>query len=152
MNALRKRVTTAASIGAAVLSFSSVAFASHELENRDIVSGKVLYSEHCAACHGANLEGQPNWQATNDDGRLPAPPHDHTGHTWHHDNQLLFDYTRLGGAEALARRGIEGFNSGMPAFSDVIGDEEIWEILAFIRSTWPDRVQEIQAARNPPHR
>lgn len=78
-------------------------------------------------------------------------PHDQTGHTWHHDNQLLFDYTRLGGREALARRGLAEFKSDMPAFSDVITDEEIWNILAYIRSTWPDRIQEIQTARNPPH-
>ena len=131
--------------------FPSVATAVHELENRDTVSGKKLYSDHCAACHGANLEGQPNWQTANDDGTMPAPPHDRTGHTWHHDNQLLFDYTRFGGTEALARRGLKDFKSGMPGFSDVITDEEIWDILAYIRSTWPERVKEIQAARNPPH-
>ena len=149
---MHRPISTAALVALAFLSFSSAVFAAHELENRDIASGKVLYSEYCADCHGANLEGQPNWQTANEDGTMPAPPHDQTGHTWHHDNRLLFDYTYLGGADALARRGIEGFKSGMPGFSDVIGEEEIWEILAYIRSTWPDRIQEIQAARNPPHR
>ena len=125
--------------------------AGHELDNRDTESGRVLYADHCAACHGANLEGQPNWQVADENGVLPAPPHDETGHTWHHDNQLLFDYTKFGGQAALSDRGISGFNSGMPAFADVISDEEIWEILAFIRSTWPERVQEIQAVRNRQH-
>lgn len=125
--------------------------AAHELDNRDIVAGAALYADHCAACHGANLEGQPDWQIPLANGQMPAPPHDETGHTWHHDNALLFEYTKLGGAGALALRGIDDFNSGMPAFGDQLSDEEIWEILAFIRSTWPERVQAIQAGRNPPH-
>ena len=126
-------------------------FAGHELEGRDIARGQTVYAEQCASCHGAELQGQPNWQRSNDDGTLPAPPHDETGHTWHHDNQLLFTYTKLGGQGALAERGITNFNSGMPGFEDTISDEEIWDILAYIRSTWPERVQEIQAGRNPPH-
>lgn len=129
----------------------AASFADHELEHRDIENGNRLYQAQCASCHGANLEGQPNWQRQNDDGTLPAPPHDETGHTWHHDNMLLFNYTKLGGAEALARRGVTGFQSGMPGFADILTDEEIWDILAYIRSTWPERVQDIQAARNQPH-
>jgi len=129
----------------------TIAIAGHELDNRDTLSGETLYIEQCASCHGAELQGQPNWQRPNDDGTLPAPPHDETGHTWHHDNQLLFDYTKLGGQGALAERGITNFKSGMPGFEDVISDEEIWNILAYIRSTWPERVQEIQTRRNPPH-
>jgi mono/diheme cytochrome c family protein len=23
--------------------------------------GKILYGQHCASCHGVNLEGQQNW-------------------------------------------------------------------------------------------
>lgn len=135
-----------------ILTFNSaMAVADHELQDRDIVQGKALYAEQCAACHGANLEGQPNWQSPNEDGILPAPPHDETGHTWHHDNALLFSYTKLGGEGLLKLRGIENFKSGMPAFSDVLSDEEIWNILAYIQSTWPDRVKEIQASRIPPH-
>ncbi len=125
--------------------------AGHELENRDIDAGATLYQDHCAACHGVNLEGERNWQFQNADGTMPAPPHDETGHTWHHDNLLLFEYTRLGGEGLMAARGSAGFKSGMPGFADVISDDEIWNVLAYIRSTWPERVQEIQAMRNLPH-
>ena len=130
---------------------AGVAQAAHELDDRDLESGKALYAEHCASCHGANLEGQPNWQSANEDGTLPAPPHNERGHTWHHDNALLFQYTKLGGKEALAARGMSDFNSGMPGFGETLSDNEIWNILAFIRSTWPERIQDIQAVRNPPH-
>ena len=125
--------------------------ADHEMEGRDTRNGAALYAEHCAACHGKNLEGQPNWQTPGTDGILPAPPHDETGHTWHHDSQLLFDYTQLGGSEALSLRGVTGFKSGMPAFEGVLDEAEIWDILAYLRSTWPQRVREIQSSRNPIH-
>ena len=37
--------------------------------------GRTVYAEHCGACHGAKLEGQPNWQEPLPYGRFPAPPH-----------------------------------------------------------------------------
>ena len=134
-----------------LLLLASPALADHELDGRDIAAGEVLYAENCAACHGAALEGQPDWRSPGADGVLPAPPHDETGHTWHHDNVLLFEYTQLGGDKALEARGVTGFTSGMPAFGETLSDDEIWNILAFIRSTWPERVQQMQTARNPVH-
>lgn len=127
------------------------AHGAHELDSKDISRGEALYAEQCASCHGADLEGQPNWRMPDDKGVLPAPPHDASGHTWHHDTQMLFDYTKLGGEKALAMRGVTGVNSGMPGFSGQISDAAIWDILAFIQSTWPERIQQIQRGRNPPH-
>lgn len=112
----------------------------------DILQGAALYADNCAACHGANLEGQPDWQIPDDDGVLPAPPHDATGHTWHHTDGLLFNYTAIGGREMMARLGVE-FNSGMPGMADTLSEQEIWNILAFIQSTWPDRQRVGQAER-----
>ncbi len=125
--------------------------ADHDWKGRNVDVGQHLYAENCASCHGANLEGQPNWQTPNDDGTLPAPPHDATGHTWHHDNKLLFEYTKLGGRDALALRGLSDFNSGMQGFGDTLSDADIWDILAYIRSTWPDQVRKIQDGQNPTH-
>ena len=125
--------------------------ADHELVDRSIHTGQILYVTNCASCHGINLEGQPNWRSSNGDGVLPAPPHDATGHTWHHDNALLFEYTKFGGQGVLGTRGITDFNSGMPAFKDVISDEDIWNVLAYIRSTWPERNQKTQAGLNLSH-
>lgn len=130
---------------------ATIGHAAHELDNRNLALGKALYRQQCAACHGVNLEGQQDWRRPDANGVLPAPPHDETGHTWHHDTQLLFDYTRLGGQEALANRGVPDFASGMPGFSEVLSDEEILDVLGYIRSTWPKRIQAIQSERNPPH-
>ena len=57
----------------------------------DAKAGRALYEQHCAACHGANLEGQPDWRSPDESGLYPAPPHDETGHTWHHDDAMLTD-------------------------------------------------------------
>lgn len=130
---------------------ATTAAADHNWDHRDLDAGRSLYVNNCASCHGANLEGQPNWRSPDADGVLPAPPHDVTGHTWHHDDALLFEYTKLGGAAALEVRGVSGFNSGMPGFGETLTDDEIWNILAYIRSTWPLSEQEAQASRNPPH-
>ncbi len=121
--------------------------ADHRLTGRDLDRGAALYAENCASCHGAELEGQPDWRSPGPDGRLPAPPHDVTGHTWHHDTDLLLDYTLKGGAAALAARGVPEFDSGMPAFEDVLGPEAVLDILAFIRSTWPEEAQQLQRER-----
>lgn len=110
-----------------------------------VALGKALYVQHCASCHGAELEGQPNWRNQLPDGRYPAPPHDATGHTWHHDDAYLFETTKHGG-EATAPR---GFVSGMPAFAGKLSDAEIWSILAFIKSRWPP---EIRARQGRAHR
>lgn len=97
--------------------------------------GERIYAEKCASCHGANLEGQPNWRTPDAEGYLPAPPHDETGHTWHHPDALLFQITRDGTA-AIAP---EGYKTHMSGFGDVLSDREIWSVLAFIKSRWPEK-------------
>lgn len=139
---------TAVLLGAAgwVMSQNSSVQANPAATEVDIQAGQSLYSEYCASCHGENLEGQPDWRSPGDDGRLPAPPHDATGHTWHHPDRMLFEYTKLGGKAALASQGIE-FDSGMPGFAEDLSDQDIWNILGFIQSTWPERQRQIQAER-----
>lgn len=101
--------------------------------NQQVAMGQSAYRNNCASCHGMRLEGQPNWRQRNPDGTLPAPPHDETGHTWHHPDQLLFDITKRGGAASAPA----GFKSAMPGFGGVMSDEQIWAVLAYIKSRWP---------------
>ena len=112
------------------------------------MGGEENYQLHCANCHGVDLEGQPNWRKLKADGSLPAPPHDETGHTWHHDTKMLIDYTKYGGQKTLATVGFTDYNSGMPGYQDVLSDLQIWEVLAFIRSTWPKEIQDLHATRH----
>lgn len=110
-----------------------------------ISQGKAIYKEHCAACHGDNLEGQPDWKTRNAQGRLPAPPHDETGHTWHHSDQLLFELTKYG---MVPPNIPEGYESDMPAYKDILSDEEIWSVLIYIKSRWPEDIANMQSKRN----
>ncbi|WP_420411806.1 c-type cytochrome [Roseibium sp.] len=108
-------------------------------ENLEIVSaGEQIYRDNCASCHGQNLEGEANWGVSNPDGTMPAPPHNETGHTWHHGSQLLFDLTKHGLDEVA---GGDGYSTNMPAFKDVLTDQEIIAVLSFIKSTWPKEIQ-----------
>ena len=102
--------------------------------------GADLYAENCASCHGADLEGQPDWRRRLDNGRMPAPPHDETGHTWHHADQQLFDITKNGLASV-----VPGYESDMPVFEGILIDAEITAILGYIKSTWPERERNYQA-------
>ncbi len=104
-----------------------------------IAAGEKIYVTHCAACHGANLEGQPNWTTRRDTGRLPAPPHDETGHTWHHPSTQLFALTKHG---LVPPNAPAGYQSDMPAFKDVLSDADIWAVLAYIKSRWPAHVRD----------
>lgn len=108
--------------------------------SNQLAQGQVLYGAHCARCHGKNLEGQPSWQTPLPTGRMPAPPHDESGHTWHHSDSALLDVTKLG-LKAVAG---ENYESDMPAFEGILRDEEIQSILAYIKSTWPEREREYQ--------
>ncbi len=103
-----------------------------------VAQGKAIYATACASCHGANLEGQPNWRIRRADGRLPSPPHDETGHTWHHPDDQLFAMTKFGPA---AFAGLDDYKSDMPAFDGVLSDEEIRAALAYIKSTWPAEIR-----------
>ena len=108
-------------------------------DDDDVVAvGERIYAETCAACHGASLEGQPDWQSRGTDGLMPAPPHDATGHTWHHDDATLFTLTKHGLAGVL---GDDAPDSAMPAYDGVLTDDEIIAVLSYIKSTWPADVR-----------
>jgi mono/diheme cytochrome c family protein len=100
--------------------------------------GAGIYAQYCASCHGADLEGEPDWQTPNLDGALKAPPHDETGHTWHHSDDLLFRITKVGTATAI---GDPDFQSNMPGFEGQLSDEEIVAVLSFIKAHWPAEIQ-----------
>lgn len=133
-------VAILASIAASVSWMASRATV-HRLRADDVkltAMGRRIYAEQCAACHGARLEGQANWRERGPDGRLPAPPHDANGHTWHHPDELLFRITKFGVAKAA---NLKDYASAMPAFEGTLGDEEIVAVLSWIKSQWPAHIR-----------
>ncbi len=107
-----------------------------------VARGAELYAAQCASCHGAQLEGQPDWRTPLPNGRLPAPPHDKSGHTWHHPDAVLFELTKHGMKPPHAP---EGYESDMPGFAKTMSDEEIAATLAYIKSRWPDDIRARQS-------
>ena len=100
-----------------------------------IAAGENLYAVNCASCHRADLSGDPNWMTPDENGVYPPPPHDATGHTWHHDDGLLLE---------IIRDGLQGFPSGMPTFAGILTDDEILSILEFLKSEWGDEERTFQ--------
>ena len=133
----------AIAIGVAIAVFLTAQFLSLERSGvlfdpddaRLVSQGEAVYLAHCASCHGRKLEGQPDWQGHDKDGYLPAPPHDETGHTWHHPDRLLFAITKLGVAKAA---NLKDYKTRMPAFRETLSDDDIVAALSYIKSRWPE--------------
>ncbi len=101
--------------------------------------GSAVYARHCASCHGARGEGEPDWQVERADGTLPAPPHDASGHTWHHADAELIRIIRDGGTVYMP-------NSRMPAFGETLSPAEIQAVLDYIKASfWGPRERVYQA-------
>jgi mono/diheme cytochrome c family protein len=111
------------------------------LGSDEIAVGREVYATNCAECHGANLEGEAEWQKQNEDNSFRSPPHDDTGHTWHHGDEVLIESIVLGGARLPDNI---GGSSDMPAFGDTLTDAEITAVLSYIKSTWSEDVRSIQ--------
>lgn len=151
-NALRTRliaalaISAAASIGFAAVLLAELSAPKPETFRRIPVTaaflarGAEVYASACASCHGDRLQGQPDWKQRNPDGKLPAPPHDVTGHSWHHADGDLFRIVQ-GGVGAI----VPGYVSDMPAFEDRLQEADISAVLAYIKSTWPPRARAFQA-------
>ena len=101
--------------------------------------GQKIYMDQCASCHGVALEGQAGWRDTMVDGMRLAPPHDKSGHTWHHPDALLFKLTKYGFAAMIG----SDYKVSMPIYDGLLKDEKIIAALSYIKSTWPDDVRQI---------
>lgn len=109
-----------------------------------VAAGKALYRAHCASCHGANLEGQPDWRSRLPTGRLPAPPHDASGHTWHHSDAVLLQIVQEGPAFYASL----GVQTDMPAFGTLLSEGDMAAVIAYIKSRWPAEIQARQSQTN----
>ena len=100
--------------------------------------GARIYAQQCATCHGVRGEGQPDWRERGPDGLLPAPPHDPSGHTWHHPDSQLFAITKFGLAKLIDQ---PDYKTAMPVYGGVLSDDEIVAVLSWIKAQWPPDVR-----------
>ncbi len=106
-----------------------------------VAVGQAIYVKQCARCHGDDLQGQPNFRQRLPNGKMPASALDETGHTWHHPDWQLFEITKTGRQPFRPPE----YKTDMPAYKDILTDEEIWAVLAFINNSWPVNIQERQS-------
>ncbi len=104
-----------------------------EEETDPLAIGEVVYADNCAVCHGANLEGGVV------DG-VEMPSHLDDGHTWHHSDEYLLAVIGNGGR-------IPG---QMPAYKDILTQDEMVAVLDYIKSFWSEGVAAQQARLNEP--
>lgn len=105
-----------------------------------VAFGSRIYARICANCHGAELDGQLGWEQPLKDGTRLAPAHSAEGETWQRSDDLLFEVVKVGGETLKPDGGV----SRMPGFGEKLTADEIWAVIAFIKSTWPTSVQEAQ--------
>lgn len=102
------------------------------LDPLQVARGRTLYDKHCAECHGVDGKGLPgDWRVRDAQGKYPAPPLDDSAHAWHHPTAALL-YTIYAGSP--------GGQGNMPAWKDKLSEQEIRDVVAYIKSLWSDPV------------
>jgi len=100
-----------------------------------IARGQAVYTQHCLACHGTEGKGPPgDWRIRDADGRFPPPPLDDSAHAWHHPTAVLLD---------VIRAGSPGGQGNMPAWKDRLSEQQMQDVVAYIKSLWSDEVYQL---------
>jgi mono/diheme cytochrome c family protein len=110
-------------------------------------SGRVIYEQHCASCHGANAEGAPNWQERDAQGELPAPPHNAEGHTWRHSNADLYKMVSKGWRDPFNK----SKRLTMPAFGETLAPEQIRAVIDYLKTLWTPEQRQFQSEETRDH-
>ncbi len=121
------------SANAALPAPSPESIAARKLDPEKIKHGAAVYSKNCASCHGPNGEAITNWREQGADGRYPPPPLDGSAHAWHHSTATL---------ERMIREGSPGVG-GMPAWNGKLSNQEIDDVIMWIKTLWPDEIYDI---------
>jgi mono/diheme cytochrome c family protein len=143
-SAATPRVTAARAASLEASPQSSAHFANAD-DPVKVVAGKLIYAQRCSSCHGKRLQGQPLWQLQDQYSGRRAPAHDESGHTWEHSDEELFHIIRYGRFATTPSR----VPSYMPAFEDILNDEQILDVMAFIKARWPLGLRISQSLLNP---
>lgn len=104
-------------------------------------AGRAVYQQSCASCHGARGEGAPNWQRPDQQGELPAPPHDKNGHTWKHSDAMLYRVVQEGWRDAFNKTN----RLTMPAFKGQLSRADTIAVIAYLKTLWTSQQRRFQA-------
>jgi cytochrome c553 len=108
--------------------------------NPIVKQGQTAYNLRCAHCHGYDGEGQlpQTIENTLSLGMMTIPPHDSSGHTWQHPDQLLLRTIREGISNPLDQFPME-------SYAEVMSDDEIMAVIAYIKLWWTESQRAHQA-------
>lgn len=137
----RNAVSCAAAglLGFAALAHPAFAHSSSSDQAR-IATGRLIYQQRCAACHGGRGEGRPGWQKRDAQGELPPPPHGPEGHTWKHSDAMLYRIIRDGWRDPFNKTQ----RMTMPAFGETLAPSEIQAVVAYLKTLWTPRQRRFQ--------
>lgn len=90
----------------------------------DTKNGRELYMEKCVLCHGSQGEG---WDWTKKVAKPPVSVPDLAQVVSKRSDEFLFEILK-GGGEAV------GQTRFMPPFGFQLSDQEVWDLVAFMRS------------------
>jgi len=113
--------------------------ATDKLDVKIVKRGSQLYQQYCQVCHQENGVGEtPIPWSLRRPGYFPAIPLNADSHAWHHDD------------EQLVRTILEGPgpDSRMPAWKEVLSQDQAKDIVTYIKSLWPERIRECQGAKH----
>ncbi|MGH2544731.1 MAG: c-type cytochrome [Ardenticatenaceae bacterium] len=110
------------------------------LDTAQVALGRAVYEENCAGCHGPARTGASNWATPGPDGLYPPPPHNDTGHTWHHSDRLLYEIIHDGWRDPLKLDA----PLRMPAWGDRLSDAEIRALITYFKSLWSEEKRQWQ--------
>lgn len=97
-----------------------------------VARGKTVFIQNCTVCHGLEAEGTvADWRSRLDDGSLPPPPLNGSAHAWHHPLEVLLRVIDYGGTE---------FGGKMPAFGEVLEQEDKLAVIAYFQNFWTDEI------------
>ncbi|MCP3955271.1 MAG: cytochrome c [Desulfobacterales bacterium] len=110
------------------------------VQSQQLAMGKRVFEANCQECHGIKARGVvKDWQKPDTDGKYPAPPLNGSAHAWHHDMKTLLGTINRGGIP---------LGGTMPAFKEVLTEEEKKAVLAYIQSLWPKDIYDAWKERN----
>ena len=127
----------------AAIIFLGISALNSPLMSNESSDGKVLFHTYCYVCHGQEAIGQDPSSPSGgwlEDGTLIAPALNGTAHAWHHGPELLFSYVKNGSVSS---------DSPMPSFGDDLTDDQIWSIIRYYQSLWPEKIRKMYLQRFP---
>ncbi|WGT28232.1 c-type cytochrome [Pseudomonas marginalis] len=102
-------------------------------DTRQDVPGAHTYATRCASCHGPDGKGQPEWM----------PPLAGATSALAKESASAINIT-LNGSQRIVAAGVPDAYR-MPAFREQLSDEEIAQVLTYVRGTWGNHAEAVDA-------